>query len=650
MNLKKWDKFLVELANFCFFWLFGTLFFTIFRLIFILFFRKQIVEMPDILGLIKILFLGFRFDCTAVSYFLILPLFSLLFLSVFNHFTLIKVIRKIHQILFVLLSTLICVITINYFKEYNNQFNNFLFVGLYDDKKAVLDSIIKDFHPVINTGIFLLVIFISICVFIYYEKKLGFYNQLIKLNFRGNRIAIVVITLALFIGGIRGSFGEIPVIRKYTAISKDLFLNKTIINPYRSLKYALEDFNSLNILNNVNPFLKDNELKAILKGEPIDTLLYKKTKGASIEKPKQLFLIIMESYDSWPLMDKYKGLEVTNRLSAIAKKGRHYTHFLPSSHSTFNSYASITANIPFTGVNINSIGSVNKPFKTSMFTQFKELGYKINVFYGGFLTWQNIGDFSDFVGANKVYSGAYTDENITPGEWGVKDDKLFELALTKVNSDEYSLNIILTLSYHTPFAVDIYKEGYPIKHEDELPESTKSYFKETMSLKQLGHLWYSDKAIGDFVDLAERKFDGALFCFTGDHYGRRFINHKPSLYEKSSVPFIMYGKGIEPSINTTVGSHIDIMPTLIEMIAPRGFEYYSFGNSLLHKKENLAISHEKIMYKDDLYYFLKNGAVEQGGVNGDYNNSINEIKAKKKHDSLLGISWQYIMKENRVKK
>ncbi|MFN8273392.1 MAG: hypothetical protein U0X58_00765 [Flavobacteriaceae bacterium] len=34
-----------------------------------------------------------------------------------------------------LLSTVICFVTINYFGEYHNQFNNFLFLGLYDDQK-----------------------------------------------------------------------------------------------------------------------------------------------------------------------------------------------------------------------------------------------------------------------------------------------------------------------------------------------------------------------------------------------------------------------------------------------------------------------------------------------------------------------------------
>ena len=72
-----------------------------------------------------------------------------------------------------------------------------------------------------------------------------------------------------------------------------------------------------------------------------------------------------------------------------------------------------------------------------------------------------------------------------------------------------------------------------------------------------------------------------VFTFTGDHFGRKFINHKPNLYEKSSVPFIMYGKNIPKEISEVPGSHIDIMPTLIEMVAPKDFKYFTSLRDLI---------------------------------------------------------------------
>jgi hypothetical protein len=58
--------------------------------------------------------------------------------------------------------------------------------------------------------------------------------------------------------------------------------------------------------------------------------LHHKAKGAKIEKPKQIFLVVMESYDSWPLMDKYKDFHLADNLKDIASRGTHFYNFLPS--------------------------------------------------------------------------------------------------------------------------------------------------------------------------------------------------------------------------------------------------------------------------------------------------------------------------------
>ena len=108
-----------------------------------------------------------------------------------------------------------------------------------------------------------------------------------------------------------------------------------------------------------------------------------------------------------------------------------------------------------------------------------------------------------------------------------------------------------------------------------------------MTLKMLGHLWYADRSIGEFVRQAERTFELPLFAFTGDHYGRKFINTHPGSFERSAVPFILYGKDVLGNVERpkeAAGSHIDIAPTLIEMTAPRGFSYYALGSNILGRK------------------------------------------------------------------
>ena len=151
-----------------FFWFFGTLFFAVFRVIFISFFHKKIEHSIGFGEWLNVFLMGFRYDCTATAYFLLLPFFLLLTLSPFGKFRVIEIFRKIHQVLFVILSTLICVVTINYFKEYGDQFNHFLFLGLYDDQKAVLNTILVDFHPILNSLIIIVTIILGIYIFNYF--------------------------------------------------------------------------------------------------------------------------------------------------------------------------------------------------------------------------------------------------------------------------------------------------------------------------------------------------------------------------------------------------------------------------------------------------------------------------------------------------
>jgi len=590
--------------------------------------------------------MGFRFDATVSAYFLAIPFLALLFLSYFNKTHIVKKIRLFFQKLFIILSTLITVITINYYKEYNDQFNHFLFLGLYDDHKAVAKTIVADFNPILNIVVLVLIMWFGFKIFKHFEGKekiASFLNSFNKLPYK---IALVILSILLYVGSIRGGLGKNPAMLKWAFVSSDAFLNKTIINPYRSLNYAIKDFKELNKPHGKNPygnFLNQNN-------KTITETLVKKATGDSLVKPKQIFLVVMESYDSWPLLDKYESFGVAKNLKAIQKKGLRFSNFLPSAQSTLNSFGAIITGVPYVGVNINQIGAVNGAFKSSIFDQFKKLGYQTNFFYGGFLSWQNIGNIMKNQGADHLYSAPNAGGKTESGVWGIEDEKLFNLVYNTVDKTTNSINVILTTSYHPPYKIDVYKKGFPYKVKEDLPKEAQQYYTGAMSLKALGHLWYSDKAIGDFVTKAEQKFTEALFCFTGDHYGRRFVNAKPNLHEKSTVPFIMYGKNIKPTINNTPGSHIDIAPTLIEMVAPKGFEYYSFGKSLLTtKNKNIGIAQEKIITKNEIEHF-----VHKNTYHFNFNTKetilIKDSDYKNLKNKLLKKAWYYTVKGDTIQK
>lgn len=352
----------------------------------------------------------------------------------------------------------------------------------------------------------------------------------------------------------------------------------------------------------------------------------------------------MESYDSWPLMDKYSGFKVAENLKRLATNGTFFPDFLPAYNATGYAYETVVTGIPNFGITISPLAQHDTPFVTSIFEQFKRLGYQTNMFYGGYASWEDIGNFTSYQGCDNIYTGAdIEDDEMGPGDWGIKDESLFNKVLRTVDPNKYTFNVILTVSNHPPYSVDIYERGFPYKNEADLPAEVRDYFKNGMSIWELGHVWYGDWAIGQFMDQAEIKFKNGLYAFTGDHYGRKFINASPNLYERSSVPFIIYGDGVPKQKLRTPGGHADILPTLIEMVAPKGFEYYSFGHSMFDADKTFGVGCGKLVDSLSMYEYNQNkvwkinlDTFQEGELkieNFDWNDDYNKF---------MRLAWHYV--------
>lgn len=638
----RWDFFVKEVSNLIFFWLYGVVFFAIYRTSLLFIFRSQLSPDNDFYEFWKTYNMALKFDSTVISYFMIIPLVCTLFLTYFKRFSLIKNVRITCQYLFVVLSTLMCVITINYFQEYNDQFNQFVFVGLYDDKKAILETIVEYYNPVLNLIVVVASIVVGILVFRYFENKNRIFSLLIRIKPTWGKVIFVILGLGLFVCSIRGSFQKAPAISSWAAVSADPLLNKTIINPYRALKYAYQDFKELNQIGGENPYGKD--FKNLYTEATVSQIIERKAPGHTIPKPKQIFLVIMESYDAWPMSEKYKPFGLTTNLQRIADKGTQFVNFLPAGYATFQSYGAIVSGIPYCGLEVSQIALVHEPYVSSVFSQFKKLGYKTNLFYGGFTSWHNIGAFTEHFGCDKIYSGANAGGKTESGAWGVEDEKLFDLIIKTVDPNEYTFNLILTSSYHPPYNVDVYKRGFKYRSKDDLPEDAKAIYEDGMNFTELGHLWYGDWAIGHFIDNADKKYNEAVYAFTGDHFGRRIITHKPNLIEKSLVPFVMYGNNIPQQKVETPGTHINIVPTLIEMIAPEGFTYYSFAKSMFDPEQSKGMAYEKVIDSDSLYYSSKQTVIDVISLKNKKETNTSSLKYREDYKKLMQLAWHYTVK------
>ncbi len=317
-------------------------------------------------------------------------------------------------------------------------------------------------------------------------------------------------------------------------------------------------------------------------------------KGARIQKPKHIFLIVGESYAQMPLDDIYASLHIADG----ARKFRQDPHtvqlanFLPAGMLSRPSIVSLMTGIFDAKLELNEREDFWKgTIATALPLQLKKLGYRSIYWYGGNATYGNFNQYAPSVGFDQVMAATDFCPPGAPKTWvGVYDHVFLETAAERIQTmeDVPTFHFIYTTSNHGPYKIDLTKYGYdPGQVMPDAPELLK---KNHAHQQVLGTYWYSDRAISRFVDTMRASYPDSLIIVTGDHAAmpvpldfdvieRRDVTTR----EAFCTSFAMYQRELAPSIlaENTIGGHMNILPTIFELIAPKGFVYYSLFGSLL---------------------------------------------------------------------
>ena len=264
--------------------------------------------------------------------------------------------------------------------------------------------------------------------------------------------------------------------------------------------------------------------------------------------------------------------------------------------------------MPDTGLYPNYEGeSFKQPYGLGIGSVMKKLGYKTVFWYGGFSTWQNVKNFVLSQGFDEFH-----DASEMPSEegnaWGVADKDMFKAisAYMDQHRGEKILNVIMTTSNHPPYSVNVAKEGYDVnKVKGHLPDSIAENDKQ---LNEMGHIWYADHVMGEFIASEEKADSSALFVITGDHSERFTFAREVSPNVASTIPIIFYGRGIHKDwlAPNAFGMSIQIIPTLAELAGRPGQTYEAMVPSLFTQEE-FVFNHR--------LYLDKNGKLMEQGTN-----------------------------------
>lgn len=502
-------------------------------------------------------------------------------------------------------------VRIPYYEQFHTAFSIFIFNVFKDDAMALFYTLIQQYHLIARVAIALVVAVLLCWLFKLVLSTRTYRMPQFSTQYQKNAFRIgVVVSIALFIIFTRfgGSltYGS-GISWESAAKSKDEFLNEAILDDVQALYRAysinakMKSGKDLNItteqIREYGNYLAGHTLQTT----NIEDFLKKEAQGAKIKKPRHIFLILGESYAEWPLLPQYKDLNLANGLKGIIAQSNavYVPAFLPASISTMPAINSIVTGFPEINLSPNyQTESYKAPYATSFASQMKNLGYKTYFWYGGFSSWQRLEDFALAQGFDRFF-GCSDLQKQEGNAWG-SEDKYFLTAISEMLKDEEpTFHVILTTSNHPPYTVNLQNENFDGEIINKgLPDKLKS---DQEWINKLGHFWYADKVLADFVQNIYNKYPDSLFVITGDHGDRVNLETNPALYERYAVPLVFYGQGVTKELlpNKSTGNHIDIMPTLIELIAPAGFSYYSVGESLTTAKgfstnDQLWITPEKI--------------------------------------------------------
>ena len=327
------------------------------------------------------------------------------------------------------------------------------------------------------------------------------------------------------------------------------------------------------------------------------------------EQPRSVTVILGESYGLWPFLAAYDEPG-----AYIAREGR---RLAADEHSMSPAYAlaqgtgtmpainGLLTGMPDVGLYPNyEPQSYKSAYGLGIGSVMKHLGYKTVFWYGGFSTWQDVKkmalaqNFDEFHDASEMQSD---EENA----WGVADGALFRAVETYMTAHkgEKILNVIMTTSNHPPYSVPVEKEGFDAdKVHGHVPDSIADTPEQ---VNEMGHFWYADHVMGEFVDTLRRQDPTALFVITGDHSERFSFVRDVGPGVASTIPLIFYGQGIRKDwiASDSTGMSIQMIPTLAELVGRPGETYMSMVPSLF-EKERFVFNHR--LWADDKGIFEQN--------------------------------------------
>jgi phosphoglycerol transferase MdoB-like AlkP superfamily enzyme len=566
--------------------------FCLFRIGFIAVLRSYISEGTTLGDIVMALYYGIRISLKSSALLVVLSLVLCTGLGLFTNNKIVGKIRYVIGCTYISLFSLLFYARIPYYEQFHAGFNQLIFNTLNDDVTAIFYTLVQQYNlpaRLVMTAITTLLLSKLLQVWLhtptYHLPHFKKWYQ--NIAFRAC-LLVVIYNLMIFIRFGGSMTYAYNIDWENSGVTKDEFLNEAILDDVQALyrAYSLHERVVSSTGLDMDP-ARMIEYGTYIAGHQVgsgqvDDYLKRQAQGTTLKQPRHIFLLVGESYANWTLLPQYKELNIANGVKDIIKRddAAYVSTFLPNGMSTISGLMGIITGLADANLYLTYLPeSYKEPYATALAPQVKKLGYKPRFWYAGPTSWERIKEFAVAQGFEDFY-GMGDIESESGNVWGCDDKYLFKAVQGGIDDSQPTLDVIMNISNHAPYTVNLQQEGFD---ENSVIAGLPDNLKDNKELiKELGHFWYADKVMAEFIASTRQKYPDSLFIIVGDHADRVNLEPNPSMYERYGIPFIVYGQGItkQSLSEDAAGSHINVTPTLMELIAPKGFTYYSLGNSL----------------------------------------------------------------------
>ena len=321
------------------------------------------------------------------------------------------------------------------------------------------------------------------------------------------------------------------------------------------------------------------------------SLFARATTGPRVTTPSHIFFLLGESHAQAPLDPMYHRLGLMEASLRFRSSPHTITmnHMLSAGMTSRPSLVSLFTVFSDRVMQITEMGAFwQRTFPNSLPQLLHRLGYRTEYWYGGYLNHGSMEHFVPAIGFDAWHAGPEICGADAPQTWlGVYDHIFLEEAAARIEAsteDGPVFHFLYTTSNHGPYNMPYEKYGFDLSRVmKDAPEVAARIARDKKVSRRMASIWYADQALIRFAERMKKDFPDSLIIITGDHsFGALPYEYdvakrrEPTIREAVLTSFAMYHRELTPDmLPSHIGGHMNILPTLLELIAPQGFSYLS---------------------------------------------------------------------------